>query len=189
MTAQESRRTAEKRSRRTVRDLLPLWIILVGLAELALLIAIGKATSLWMPLLIVAVGWLIGAALIVAAGQQSAARIIDLVREIRGTARKRRRTGRPAFTLIAAILFIVPGLITAAAGAALLLPPVQKLFLRKTGLDAPRRTVLFNRARGGVIEGEIVVTPDAGTTGSAGASNASAPPRVIESDAVDKDEE
>lgn len=175
--------------RRRLQNLLPLWIVLLGLAELAILIAIGNATSLWVPLLIVAVGWLIGVALIVAAGQQSLARIMDLVREVRGTGGPRKRSGRPAFTLIAAILFIIPGVLTAAAGAALLLPPVQKLFLKRTGVDAPRRTVLFNRARGGVIEGEIVVTPDPGTTGQSrsgpgSSGNAAAPPRVIESGAV-----
>lgn len=143
--------------------LLPLGIGLLGLAELALLIWIGTASSLWWSLLIIVIGWIVGFALVVAAGQQSFTRLRSLVRAFRGRGDVQDHLSRPAFTLLAALCFFFPGVITDAIGIVLLLTPVQRRAVSSLGMpsgsDAARR-VLYRSPRGGVIEGEIVVTAE-----------------------------
>ncbi|CAM4130122.1 MULTISPECIES: FxsA family protein [Helcobacillus] len=165
-------------------SLLPLWILLIGLAELAILIAIGVNTSFWWPVLIVVIGWLIGIALLVLATQQSMSRLGALIRTLRDGSRSSSRRSRPVFTLMAALLFFFPGILTDLAGLALLLTPVQDSAMKKAGLGSANRRQLFFRGRGGVIEGEIVVTSDdrASSTGSHAATQT--PPPMIEGGVV-----
>src|SRR5699024_10108557 len=60
-------------------SLVPVAIVVLGLVELAILVLIGINTSLWWAVLAIAVGWVIGIALLVAAGQQSFVRLRSLV--------------------------------------------------------------------------------------------------------------
>ncbi|MBM7500699.1 xanthine/uracil permease [Brachybacterium muris] len=64
---------------------LPVAFVALGVAELAILIAIGVNTSLWWSVLIVVLGWIIGVALLITAGQQSFVRLRSLVRAVRGS--------------------------------------------------------------------------------------------------------
>lgn len=148
------------RRRRRLLDWAPALIILLGLLELALLIVIGVNTSLWWSLLIIAVGWIIGFGLVVAAGQQSFSRLRSLFRALRGRGDVQDHLSRPAFTLLAALCFFFPGLITDVIGVILLLTPVQRRMVRSTGLASGSETarrVLYRRSGPGVIEGEILV--------------------------------
>ena len=149
---------------------LPVGAILLGILEIALLIWIGSATRWWIPLLLIALGWVVGFALVLSAGQQSITRIISLWRAATGRGERKKHLSRPAFTLISAVLFFFPGVLTDIAGLILLLTPVQEKTLTSMGLGAgssPRR-FLFTSHGGAAIESEIVID----TT-----SQASEPPR------------
>ena len=107
-----------RRSRRA--SAIPLAIVVVGLLELAILVLIGVNTSLWWSVLIVVVGWLVGVALLVAAGQQSFVRVRSLFRAVRGSGDVKDHLSRPAFTMLSALLFFFPGLLTDLAALVLL---------------------------------------------------------------------
>lgn len=140
----------------------PVGIIVLGLLELALLIVIGVNTSLWWPLVIVLVGGIVAVALVVAAGQQSFIRLRSLVRAVSGRGDVQKHLSRPAFTLLAALCFAFPGLISDLIGLLLLLTPVQRRTVSAMGLaggsDGASR-VLYRRRTGGVIDGEIILEP------------------------------
>lgn len=175
-----------RRSRRA--SAIPLAIVVVGLLELAILVLIGMNTSLWWSVLIVVVGWLVGVALLVAAGQQSFVRLRSLVRAVRGSGDVQDHLSRPAFTLLSALLFFFPGLLTDLAALVLLLTPVQKRAVAATGLgsgSAQARTVLYRRSGSGVIDGEIILdsrrTGEDPARGSAGRrDDGSAPPMIVQ---------
>ncbi len=153
---------AARRPRRR-GSLLPLGIALLGVLELTILIAIGWATNLWWPLLIVALGWIIGFALVVAAGQQSFVRLRSLVRAVRGRGDVEKHLSRPAFTLLAAVCFFFPGVITDVIGLVLLVTPVQRRAVSAMGLGSASEAssrVLYRRSNAGVIDGEIIVHAD-----------------------------
>ena len=140
--------------------LLPVAIIVLGLLELSILVWIGVATSLWWSVLIIVVGWIVGVALLVAAGQQSVVRLRSLIRAVRGRGDIQDHLSRPAFTLLAALLFFFPGVITDVLGLVLLFTPVQRRAVQATGLGSGSeraRQVLYRRSSGGVIDGEIIV--------------------------------
>lgn len=158
-TGSTSRRADQPRRRQWGRWI-PVGVALLGLAELALLVLIAVKTSLWWSLLIVALGWIIGFALVVAAGQQSFSRVRSLIRAVRGRGDVQDHLSRPAFTLLAAGCFFFPGLLTDVAGIILLLTPVQRRTVSAVGLGSASegaRTVLYRRRGPGVIEGEIIV--------------------------------
>lgn len=147
-----------RRSRRA--SAIPLAIVVVGLLELTILVLIGMNTSLWWSVLIVVVGWLVGVALLVAAGQQSFVRVRSLFRAVRGSGDVQDHLSRPAFTMLSALLFFFPGLLTDLAALVLLLTPVQKRAVSAMGLGSgseQARTVLYRRSGSGVIDGEIIV--------------------------------
>lgn len=162
---------------------LPVGIFLLGVLELALLIVIGVNTSLWWAVLIVVVGWIAGMALLVAAGQQSFVRLRSFIRALRGTGDVKQHLSRPLFTVLAAACFFFPGLLTDVIGLVLLVTPVQRKVVTSTGLaggsEAANR-VLYRHTTGGVIDGEIVITPeDQGHSGDDGPGSSDDHPPTI----------
>ncbi|WP_087485204.1 FxsA family protein [Brachybacterium massiliense] len=140
--------------------LIPVAIILLGLVELTILVLIGINTSLWWPVLIIAIGWVVGIALLVAAGQQSFVRLRSLVRAVRGSGDVEKHLSRPAFTLLSALFFFFPGVLTDLIGLVLLLTPVQRRSVKAMGLGSGSegaRRVLYRRSGTGVIDGEIIL--------------------------------
>lgn len=140
--------------------LLPIAIVVVGLVELAILVLIGVSTSLWWSVLIIAVGWVIGIALLVTAGQQSFVRLRSLMRAVRGRGDVQDHLSRPAFTVLSALLFFFPGVLTDLVGLILLLTPVQRRSVTAMGLGSGSegaRRVLYRRSGSGVIDGEIIL--------------------------------
>src|SRR5699024_11782615 len=87
----------------------PAAILVLCLLELTILVLIGINTSLWWSVLIIAIGWVVGIALLVAAGQQSFVRLRSLLRAVRGRGDVQDHLSRPAFTLLAALFFFFPG--------------------------------------------------------------------------------
>ncbi|WP_422117573.1 FxsA family protein [Brachybacterium sp. UNK5269] len=159
--------------------MLPLAIIALGLAELAILVLIGVNTSLWWAVLIVVVGWVVGVALVVAAGQQSWVRLRSLVRAVRGRGEVQDHLSRPAFTLLSALCFFFPGLLTDLIGLVLLLTPVQRRSVAAMGLgggSAGARRVLYRRSGTGVIDGEIILENRPADRGDGGG----VPPTLIQ---------
>lgn len=162
--------------------LLPVAIVMLGLIELTILVLIGINTSLWWSVLIIAIGWVIGIALLVAAGQQSFVRLRSLVRAVRGRGNVQEHLSRPAFTLLSALFFFFPGIVTDLIGIVLLLTPVQRRSVAAMGLGSgsgAARTVLYRRSGNGVIDGEIVL--ENRRTGEDGAgSGGGTPPTLIQ---------
>lgn len=153
-------RSGQDKGRSRWAALIPYAILALGVLEIALLILIGVRTSLWWCVLIVVVGWVVGMALVVAAGQQSFTRLRSLIRAVRGSGDVQKHLSRPAFTLLAAACFFFPGLITDVLGIVLLLTPVQRRTVRAMGVGSgsgAARRVLYRRQGHGVIDGEIVV--------------------------------
>ncbi|GAA1490603.1 FxsA family protein [Brachybacterium sacelli] len=140
--------------------LLPIVIVVVGLLELTILVLIGVSTSLWWSVLIIAVGWVVGVALLVAAGQQSFVRLRSLIRAVRGDGDVQDHLSRPAFTVLSAVFFFFPGVLTDLVGLILLLTPVQRRSVKAMGLGSGSegaRRVLYRRSSTGVIDGEIIL--------------------------------
>ncbi|MFE5774905.1 FxsA family protein [Brachybacterium sp. NPDC056505] len=163
--------------------LLPYAALVLGIIEIALLILIGVKSSLWWSLLIIVVGWIVGVALLIAAGQQSLSRARSLWRAVRGTGDVQKHLSRPAFTVLAAACFFFPGVLTDIVGIILLLTPVQRRTVEGLGLsgggDAAHR-VLFRRSSGGVIDGEIVVTPQKPSGGASSGQSPDGPPLITQ---------
>ncbi|MCG7309142.1 FxsA family protein [Brachybacterium sp. ACRRE] len=179
--ASQGRPPSGRRSR--LAPLLPYAALALGIVEIALLILIGVKSSLWWSLLIIVVGWIVGVALLIAAGQQSFSRARSLWRALRGTGDVQKHLSRPAFTVLAAACFFFPGILTDIVGIILLLTPVQRRTVEGLGLsgggDAAHR-VLFRRSSGGVIDGEIVVTPQKPSGGSSSGQSPDGPPLITQ---------
>lgn len=175
-TGAAGRPPSGRRSR--LAPLLPYAALVLGIIEIALLILIGVKTSLWWSLLIIVVGWIVGVALLIAAGQQSFSRARSLWRALRGTGDVHKHLSRPAFTVLAAVCFFFPGILTDIVGIILLLTPVQRRTVAGLGLsgggDAASR-VLYRRRTGGVIDGEIVVTPQKPSGGASSGQSGQSP--------------
>lgn len=174
-------------------SLVPAGIVALGVLEIALLIIIGVRWSLWWSVLIVVLGWVVGVALIVAAGQQSFVRLRSVMRAVSGRGDVQEHLSRPAFTMLAAVFFFFPGLLTDIIGIILLIVPVQRRTVKAMGLggDAERtRSVLYRRSGGGVIDGEIIVEsstsrrPASGRDGTGGpdgsGGSADSPPTITQ---------
>ncbi|MBK0330038.1 FxsA family protein [Brachybacterium sp. MASK1Z-5] len=179
--ASQGRPPSGRRSR--LAPLLPYAALALGIVEIALLILIGVRSSLWWSLLIIVVGWIVGVALLIAAGQQSFSRARSLWRALRGTGDVQKHLSRPAFTVLAAACFFFPGILTDIVGIILLLTPVQRRTVEGLGLsgggDAAHR-VLFRRSSGGVIDGEIVVTPQKPSGGRSSGESPDGPPLITQ---------
>ena len=148
--------------------------------ELAILVLIGINTSLWWAVLAVAVGWIVGIALLVAAGQQSFVRLRSLVRAVSGRGDVQEHLSRPAFTLLSALFFFFPGVLTDLIGLILLLTPVQRRSIKAMGLSSGSegaRKVLYRRSGTGVIDGEIIL--DSRSTGRS-QDDGSTPPTITQ---------
>ena len=152
-------------------------LLLIGLAfpllELAVLIKVGQWIGFWWTVLLLAGSAVAGGMIIQQQGFNALRRSLESARE-----------GRPplepaidsAFLMLAGILFLVPGLITDAAGFVLLVPPLRRLIARwllarmlasasvhvrtsryESGTyndEAPRRPGAKPQGEGVVIEGE-----------------------------------
>ncbi|MGY5764547.1 FxsA family protein [Brachybacterium sp. DNPG3] len=147
-------------------SLVPAAIVVLGVVEIALLVVIGVRWSLWWSVLIIVLGWIVGVALLVAAGQQSFVRLRSVIRAIGGRGDVQDHLSRPAFTMLAALFFFFPGILTDIVGIVLLIVPVQRRTVKAMGVGggAERtRSVLYRRDAGGVIDGEIII--DSTSTG------------------------
>ena len=164
-------------------SLLPVAIVLLGLIELTILVLIGINTSLWWSVLIIAIGWVIGIALLVAAGQQSFVRLRSLVRAVRGRGNVQEHLSRPAFTLLSALFFFFPGIVTDLIGIVLLFTPVQRRSVAAMGLGSgsgAARTVLYRRSGNGVIDGEIILENQRTREDGAGSGSGGTPPIITQ---------
>jgi UPF0716 protein FxsA len=166
----------------------PLGIFLLGVLEIVLLVVLAVNTSVGWAALVIAVGWVAGMALVVAAGQQSFVRMRSMFRAVRGTGDVQSHLSRPAFTMLAACCFFFPGLITDLIGIVLLVTPVQRKVVTRLGVGGgseQANRVLYHHSEGTVIDGDIIITPE--TTGPGGGrahgnDGRERPPRTITQD-------
>ncbi|MFE3836746.1 FxsA family protein [Pseudogemmobacter sonorensis] len=139
------------------------------LAEIAAFVVIGGEIGVWAVL-----GWILLTAILgVFLLRVEIARGAVLLRG-GGPGQVGLREGAPVaglFRALAAVLLILPGFLTDAAGIVLLLPPVQGLL---TGMVMRRVRIVTagmeSRAAEDVIDGEWVEVPPAATRGSTGGS-------------------
>ncbi|MBM3488302.1 MAG: FxsA family protein [Alphaproteobacteria bacterium] len=114
-----------------MRRLIPALLLLVPLAEIALLILVGDAIGVVATLAAVAASALVGVILLRAQG-------VATIRQMRGAFDPANPPVRAVVDRIAlavaAILLIVPGLLSDLAALLLILPPTRRLLARLVGL-------------------------------------------------------
>jgi len=99
----------------------------VPIVELALLLKIGAATEWWVPLLLVVLTGLVGAAL---ARHQGRAVLRDIRRELEAGRLPADGLLNGLFVLLGGALLITPGVLTDATGLCCLLPPTRAVLRR-----------------------------------------------------------
>jgi UPF0716 protein FxsA len=138
------------------------FVLLYLVVEIVALVALGSVIGLGWTLLVLLAGSVLGLLLARREGLRAAQAI--------GQALSERRVAHPELTdglLVAAagVLLFVPGLVTDLAGLLLLLPPVRSLVRGRLVAAAERRSPGLRtariRARGPVVDGEVVPTPGA----------------------------
>jgi UPF0716 protein FxsA len=102
-------------------------LIALPLTEILILIKIGQATALWVPIAIVLVTGVVGSALARAQGLK----VVNRIREEMQAGHMPANAVIDAFlVLLAGILFVLPGVLTDIVGIALLFPPSRELIKR-----------------------------------------------------------
>ena len=151
------------------------FVLLYLVIEIVALVALGSAIGVWWTLLVLAVGSVLGLWMARREGVRAAQAI--------ATAVTNRQVAHVELTdglLVAAggVLLFVPGLVTDLAGLLLLLPPIRALIRRRLVHAAEERAPELRtariRARGPVVDGEVVDTPTADRPAST--------PLIIEAD-------
>lgn len=132
-------------------------LLLWPLIEIALFVVIGGAIGLWLTLLVVIGTGILGILILQGLGLRNAERLrseMGRMRDPLGAA------GDGALRAMAAVLLILPGFLTDALGAFLLLPPVRRLIIaqlaRRVTVASMRSDQPARRSDGIVIDGEFV---------------------------------
>lgn len=134
------------------------------IVEIAALVAVAHWVGVLWTVLIVLAASVLGAQLIRSQGR----RVFDgLAAAARGDREPGGALADSALVALGALLMVIPGLVTSALGALLLLPPTRRLMRPLAVLLASRRFGLvgaagtvFDRGRGHVVEGEVVDVHD-----------------------------
>lgn len=134
-----------------------LFLLLWPLIEIALFVTLGGALGLWLTLAIVLGTGILGVFLLQRLGLRSAERLraeMGRMRDPLGQA------GDSALLALAALLLILPGFLTDALGALLLIPPLRRLIIAqltaRMGFVSMRSDQPARRSDGIVIDGEFV---------------------------------
>jgi len=134
-----------------------LTLLLWPLVEIALFVTLGGAIGLWLTLAVVVGTGILGVAILRRLGFRSAERLraeMDRMRDPVGAA------GDSALLALAAMLLILPGFLTDALGALLLVPPFRRLLVAqlaaRVGFASMRSDQPARRSDGIVIDGEFV---------------------------------
>jgi UPF0716 protein FxsA len=137
------------------------FVLLYLVVEIVALVGLGSVVGVGWTLLVLVAGSVLGVWLARREGIRAAQAL--------GQALTERRVAHPELTdglLVAAggVLLFVPGLVTDVAGLLLLLPPVRSLvrarLVRAAERRAPELRTARIRARGPVVDGEVVTVPD-----------------------------
>lgn len=134
-------------------------VLAVPLIEIGLFVTLGGALGLWATLALVLGSFMLGLAIL----RRGGVRPRPLRRD-----RPLAELAEGGFSMVAAILLILPGFLTSALGLILLVPAVQRLALRRLGRHLSARGFSVHAAemrRDEVVEGEftVVETPRDGT--------------------------
>jgi len=131
--------------------------LLWPLIEIALFVTLGGARGLWLTLLVVIGTAVLGVALLRRLGYRNAERLraeMGRMRDPLGAA------GDGVLLALAAMLLILPGFLTDALGALLLVPPFRRLLVAqlaaRVGFASMRSDQPARRSDGIVIDGEFV---------------------------------
>jgi UPF0716 protein FxsA len=124
----------------------------VPLVELALLVQLGQQTVWWAPILLVIADGVLGAVLVRWQGWRAVERIQDELRQGRMPTDS---LVDGVLILVAGLLLITPGMLTDAAGVALLVPPIRSLIKRQLAVWLRRnmeiRAARFSTAHGAEV--------------------------------------
>ncbi|MDR9808555.1 FxsA family protein [Rhizobium hidalgonense] len=108
-------------------SILPAFILLLPLAEIAGFVIVGRAIGLWLTLALVMLGFVLGMILLRRQG-------IGILRRMSSEGRNGVMPGRellqPAMNVIASLLLIIPGFITDVIAILILIPPVRDFVWR-----------------------------------------------------------
>lgn len=138
---------------------MPVFALLIAwpLIEIALFVTLGGWLGLWLTLAIVLGTGVLGVSILQRLGLRSAQRLraeMDRMRDPLGAA------GDSALLALAALLLILPGFLTDALAALLLIPPFRRLLVAqlaaRMGIVSMRSDQPARRSDGIVIDGEFV---------------------------------
>ena len=138
---------------------MPVFALLIAwpLIEIALFVTLGGWLGLWLTLAIVLGTGVLGVSIFQRLGLRSAQRLraeMDRMRDPLGAA------GDSALLALAALLLILPGFLTDALGALLLIPPFRRLLVAqlaaRMGVVSMRSDQPARRSDGIVIDGDFV---------------------------------
>jgi UPF0716 protein FxsA len=132
---------------------LVLIFLVLPLVEIALFIVIGGRLGLWPTLALIVLGGIVGI-LVLRANRARAAQVMQ--RGLQGISGGT-FLAQGAFQVVAGMLLILPGFLTDALGLLLLVPPVQRLILRRLRSRVEVHAVHLRTRRepgGEIIEGE-----------------------------------
>ncbi|PDT06437.1 membrane protein FxsA [Rhizobium chutanense] len=105
-------------------SILPAFVLLLPLAEIAGFVVVGRAIGLWLTLALVMLGFVLGVVLLRRQG-------IGILRRMSSEGRNGVMPGRdllrPAMNVIASLLLIIPGFLTDIIAILILIPPVRDL--------------------------------------------------------------
>lgn len=138
---------------------MPVFALLLAwpLIEIGLFVTLGAALGLWLTLLVVIGTGILGVVLLQRQGLRSAERLRAEMGRMRDPLAV---AGDGALRALAAMLLILPGFLTDALGAILLLPPVRAALIaalaRRVSVASMRSDQPARRSDGIVIDGEFV---------------------------------
>lgn len=122
--------------------MLRLLLVLWTLAEIAALVAVGQAVGVLGVLALVVLTAALGGLLVRRAGQAALGALRRGVAPRPGAPQPLAGLLAGGFTLLAGLLLVLPGFLGDVAGLLLLLPPLQRLLLRRLSARVPRATVI-----------------------------------------------
>lgn len=174
-TSSSSTRPAGRPRRSRLRTALPLGIAAWLVLEIWLLTVVAGASSGFVVFLLLAAGFVAGAAVVKRAGRRAFQNLNEALQ--RGGSPSQR--GGNGFLMLAGLLLMIPGLISDAVSLLLLIPPVQKAVARSTertlsrtlraaapgGFGDAFQQARIHRPDGKVVQGEVIHHDEPGAEG------------------------
>jgi UPF0716 protein FxsA len=163
-----------------------LGLLLVPVLEIAVVVAVGRVIGAAATVLLVLVGCVAGVLVLRRVGAGAVRRLATSGGYVETPARGAGETGA---MVLAGLLLVFPGLVTDVVGLLLLIPPVRRTLVRRTGSALAARVQRLDVQGLRVVQGQVITgaVPGAGDVrpGTAGGPGAGGHGAVGDADRVD----